>query len=229
MKLIAFAYAGGDGHVYYKMRNALSEYGIKLIPYMYKGRGSRVTEEPYISIYEAGEEAAEFIKKNIAVNEDYILLGHSMGSIIAFECYQNLLKINYNLPNKIIFSGQYPPDKLNKLKYDLNNDKNLVQQLSKLGAVSTDLLSIPEFKNTFLPLIRNDLKLIKEYIYKDSYKIIVPITILNGNQDDLILDRLKGWEKHTTQKTTYIDIDGNHFFLFKHDMNYEFIARICFS
>jgi surfactin synthase thioesterase subunit len=229
LKLIAFAYAGGDGHIYYRMKNKFSKYGIDLLPYMYKGRSSRVNEGCYSSLFEVGLEATEFIKNNIDVEEDYMLLGHSMGSIVAFECYQQLMRIGYKLPKKIFFSGQYPPDKLNKVKYDLENDTKLVYQLSKLGAISTDLLSIPEFKEIFLPIIRNDLRLIEEYTFKISQKIIVPTIILTGSQDEIKGEKVEGWADHSTLKPVFIEIEGNHFFLFKQGITYDFLLNEIFK
>ncbi|MCK6258800.1 hypothetical protein LCY76_19720 [Fictibacillus sp. KIGAM418] len=223
MKLITFAYAGGDGHVYYRMKNKFSKYGVDLLPYMYKGRGSRVDEGFYSSLFEVGLEASEFIMNNIDIEEDYMLLGHSMGSIVAFECYQQLVKIGCKLPKKIFFSGQYPPDKLNTIKYDLGNDSRLVYQLSKLGAITTELLYIPEFKEIFLPIIKNDLRLIEEYTFRVSQKIIVPTIILTGSQDEIRGEKVDGWSDHSTQKPTFIEIEGNHFFLFKQGINYDFL------
>lgn len=229
MKLITFAYAGGDGHNYYRMKGKLSKCGVDLLPYMYKGRGSRIDEGFYSSLFEIGIEATEFIKNNIDVEEDYVLLGHSMGSIVAFECYQQLVRIGYKLPKKMFFSGQYPPDKLNKVKYDLGNDSKLVSQLSKLGSITTDLLYIPEFKEVFLPIIRNDLRLIEEYTYRISQKIIVPTIILTGSQDEIRGEELEGWADHTTQKPVFIEIEGDHFFLFKQGINYDFLLTEIFK
>lgn len=223
-----FAYAGGDGHIYYKIRETLSKFGVVVIPFMYKGRGQRIGEGGYTSLNEIGCEAAEFVKKNIVLDEDYMLLGHSMGSIVAYECYQNLVKSKNKLPKNFFFSAQYPPDELHKENYNLENDHTLIYQLSKLGGVTPNLLYIPEFKKSFLPIIKSDLRLIKEYTFRMSKKIVVQTIILTGCHDEIKREKILGWTNHSIKTPIFIEIEGDHFFLFKNGINYDFLLNEIF-
>lgn len=228
MKLFSFAYAGGDGHVFYPMKDSLAELGITVSPYMYRGRNNRQAEGHYQSIDEAGAEAASFIQDSCQDGQEYMLLGHSMGSLVAYECYQRLAKSGSRLPERMIFSGVLPPDRLVQKKYDVDNDQRLIEQLAGLGGMSTDVLNIPEFREFFLPIIKNDVRIFDRYQMKQYPKIKVPVTVLTGASDAVSGEKVLGWKNHTEAAPMFIELEGDHFFLFKDSISYgDLFQKIC--
>lgn len=229
MKLYAFAYAGGDGHVFFPMKTELKEMGITVFPYMYRGRNNRQEEGHYRSIEEIAEEAAAFIKET-NTEQEYMIIGHSMGSLVAYECYQKILEQGLKLPVKMIFSGVLPPDQLHQNKYTLENDTQLVKQLAELGGMAEDVLELPEFKEYFLPIIKNDILIFDKYRFKKLPKIKVPVTVLTGDSDVISGEKVLGWKRHVEADPTFIEAKGNHFFLFNGSVAYrELFQKICWT
>lgn len=220
MKLIAFAYGGGDGHVYYPMKKDLQKLDIELIPYSYKGRNARLGESNYNSIEEVATEAALFIKEN-DTGEDFALIGHSMGSLVAYECYYKLLEIDYHIPKTIIFSGLLPPHRLIQNKYTLDDDEKFIEELSLLGGLQKEILENKEFLDYFLGIMKNDIIIFDKYefIEKES-KIKSDTVILTGSEDAPKGDNVIPWSDLTNDSPKFVELKGNHFFLFKEGLNY---------
>ncbi len=220
MILFTFAYAGGDGHAFYPLVNELKSYDITIEPFFYKGRGNRQKEGPYKSILEIAEDAANFIEK-YDLSQGFALLGHSMGCVVVYECYYELLSRGCKLPSAIYFSGSVPPDVLsNNLMTD--NDEEFIDKLKLLGGLDPKILEMQEFREFYFPIIKNDVKIFHEYNFKEKNVYIdVPVTILTGDEDEVKGDKVKGWEKHTNGKPEFIELQGDHFFLFNCNHNYN--------
>lgn len=228
MKLFSFAYAGGDGHVFYSIQQALVQQGIEVLPYMYKGRNVRQEEGHYQSIVEAATEAVDFINKHVE-GQDYGLLGHSMGGLIAYECYQQLYEKGDPLPKMMIFSGSLPPNQLVRGEYAIESDEELVAQLTAEDSISASALAIPEFKEYFLPIMKNDIRIFDQYEQTTDHQIIVPVTVLTGDNDSNVTkEKVLDWQKYTQDMPKFIELEGDHFFLFSDSVAYrELFQKIC--
>jgi medium-chain acyl-[acyl-carrier-protein] hydrolase len=221
MKLFSFAYAGGDGHVFYPLVKELKSCNVTTIPFYYKGRGGRQDEGHYESIMEIAVETADFIEKH-EVSDGYALLGHSMGSIVAYECYYELKRRGVQLPCAIYFSGSLPPDKLIQNRFVDEDDDGFIDKLKELGGMDPKVLEIPEFSNFFLPIIKHDIKIYEEYVFEEKdEKISVPVTILTGSLDEVRGEKVEGWKNHAKIEPIFIELDGDHFFIFNEKQDYK--------
>src|ERR1700738_4611092 len=107
MILFCLPYAGGSEVIYYKWKKYLHP-SIQLIPIQLKGRGKRFSEIFYENIEEAVDDIFENVKDKI-VDDDYAIYGHSMGSLLAYELYYKISKLNLKKPKHIFFSGYKAP------------------------------------------------------------------------------------------------------------------------
>ncbi|MEE6450280.1 thioesterase domain-containing protein [Gottfriedia acidiceleris] len=225
MKLFSFAYAGGDGHIFYPIAKELKSCNVTMIPFYYKGRGGRLDEGNYESIMEMAIEAAHFIQKH-EVTDGYALLGHSMGSIVAYECFYELKRRGFQLPSAIYFAGSMPPDQLIQNRFVLDDDEAFIDKLKELGGLDLEILEVPEFRSFFLPIIQNDIKNFQEYVFEEKdEKITIPVTILTGSFDQVSGEKVSGWKNHSSMEPSFIELDGDHFFLFKGNQNYKAIFK----
>lgn len=221
MKLFCFAYAGGDGHIFYPLATKLKSSNIEIVPLYYKGRGGRQDEGHYESIMEIAMEAADFIEEQ-GISGGYALLGHSMGGLVAYECYYELTRRRIELPCEIYFSGSLPPDRLIQNRFVDEDEEGVIDKLKLLGGMDPEILEIPEFKDFFVPIIKNDVKIYEEYVFKEKDENIdVPITILTGSLDEIRGKEVAGWKNHTKTPPKFMELSGNHFFLFNGEQNYK--------
>lgn len=213
MKLFCLPYAGGSEIIYYEWKKYIHPV-IQLHPIELKGRGKRYDEAFYNNLNEAIEDIYENIKNNI--NDEYAIFGHSMGAILAYELYYKIYNIGLKLPQHMFFSGSKPPNVVTKFRDRHNlSDIDLIEKLSDLGGTPQELIENHEFMKEYLPIYRNDLKILEMYKYEEKKtKINSNVSVMNGMQDNINNKDLLEWEKlvSSTKLRTY-NFDGNHFFI----------------
>ncbi|GKX31895.1 thioesterase [Vallitalea longa] len=218
MILFSIPYAGGSATIYYKWKQYLHS-SIELKPVELKGRGKRFDEELYYTFDEAVNDILFNIKDMISDSScDYAIYGHSMGSILAYELYYRICEMEIKKPRHLFFSGYQAPDIVEK-KEDIHGlaDDEFIEKLIEMGGMEEEVISNKELISTYLPIIRNDFKIIEAYKYKEKKeKIGCDISILYGKEDDITLEELLQWKNHSTGKFRMYDFDGDHFFINNH-------------
>ncbi len=212
MILFCLPYAGGSESVYYNWNNYMDE--IELYPIELKGRGKRSDEEYYKNIKEAVNDIYTAIKDKVC-QEDYAFYGHSMGSLLAYELYYKICDMNNKKPKHIFFSGNKPPNiaKEREISYKMP-DFLFMQKIIELGGTPKELLEDKEVLEFFLPILKNDIKIIEEYKYeKRNEKILCDISILNGEDDNITQDEILEWRNHTGKNCNIYNFKGDHFFI----------------
>lgn len=212
MKLICLPYAGGSGAIFYKWKEKLSP-SIELINIELKGRGWRCGEEFYENIYEAVSDIYKQIQEEI--DDDYAILGHSMGSLLAYELYYFIEKANAKKPKHIFFMGLAAPNliKHEKIIHELD-DIEFIKEVKELGGINETVMENRELIEFFIPIIKNDIRIFENYKYIDKRdKICCDISVLNGKDDCITIEEILGWQKHTSRKCKMYMVNGNHFFI----------------
>ena len=214
MKLIALPFAGGMGNEFKAWRTLLED-EMDLINIQYPGRGAR-SEMPCAETFEGllldiYNEVVSYIHKD----EPYMLLGHSMGAIFAYELYFKLSIMHQPLPCHLFLSGNRTPNNCldeNK-KADLAEEK-FREYFIQLGGISTSVLDDEIQSQNLFKRLRSDVNALESYVYKPHEEpIICGITILNGTHDSFVSDEA-AWLHLLGQKYVYQKYEGGHFFIF---------------
>ena len=87
MQIIFLPFAGGDHSYFYRFSKYLIP-EITISPIKLKGRGENLGGTLYSSFIEMKEDILSQI--NIPNDEEYIIFGHSMGGMLAYELYFDL-------------------------------------------------------------------------------------------------------------------------------------------
>lgn len=119
--LFAFPYAFGGANIYTKIEKYLDK-EIKLLPINYPGHESEWMRNPCNTIQGIAEDVYRKISENL--DEDYALLGYSMGGIVCYELYQLLHKNNKNYQNTFFSS---------ELMNQISNKSNKITKISPLN------------------------------------------------------------------------------------------------
>lgn len=85
----------------------------------------------------------------------------------------------------------------------------------RVGGVSPEVLEIDELCDIFLPIIRNDYKLIEEYVPAENYEMGIdcPVTAFLGKDDPEALENeMKDWANVTTGLFKIRHFQGGHFY-----------------
>lgn len=215
IKLFCLPYAGGSAASYFRWRKTINPY-IEIIPVELSGRGQRIGTPLYRNFEEALEDVYSQVISQINHDEEYIIFGHSMGSLIAFELGFELLDHGYSKLMHMFFSGSKSPD----LESEKNNYYNMpdsvfLECLVSYGGMSDEILFDEQLMKFFLPILRSDFNVVETYKFRRrGRKLPCDITVLSGEQDIHVKkSELVGWGKHTNERCCMYQFKGGHFFV----------------
>jgi medium-chain acyl-[acyl-carrier-protein] hydrolase len=223
-KLFIFPHAGGSDLSYASMEKSFSPV-FDCFTVCYPGRGRRYNDKFVKNIGELVEDCLSFFLSKHD-GEDFFFMGHSFGSLVAFECMRVMQSDNMPQPAMSFLSGKSAPSHVSDsvLKHKLD-DEQLILYLKKLGGIPNDLADNQSFISFYLPIIRHDLALIENYEYKQSSQLNVPLVLINGTNDlGIKSGSIQAWQQETTEKCHFENMAGGHFFNLE---NQSFTNLIC--
>lgn len=175
------------------------------------GRENRLKEPPLTSM----EPLIESLLPNLVnyIDKPFLLFGHSLGAIIAFELTLQMQSQNLPLPIKLFVSARQAPGiQSSKERLHVLPDTVLKQRLSLYGGTPEPVLNNKCLMELFLPIIRADLRINETYSFKDKIRVKCPISGFAGVNDQMIsasdVDR---WKELTTEEFKLHTYKGGHF------------------
>lgn len=227
IKLFCIPHAGGSAISYKVFKKYLPSY-IELIPLQLSGRGTRIGEPLYNSFEDAVLDLYKQITPLIQ-EEPFALLGHSMGSWLAYELYYKLAENHMPLPIHLFFSGNTAPcSKNNKKIYHNLDDNPFLEHIRELGGTDPAFFSHPELIELFLPILRSDYKMLECHTFHPKpMPITCDLSILIGLDDNTTTIGIEAWSNYTSKKCTIYPFEGNHFYLFNHPQAFSNCLTNC--
>ncbi len=216
VRLYCLAHAGGAASVFLAWKRLLGG-DIDLHPIELSGRGKRNSEPLYSSM----DEAVSDVYSKISAGLDempYAIIGHSMGTVLAYELVRKFRSHAKSEPVHIFFSGRFAPYlKKSNTRLHTLPDHELIEKFSEIGGLSANILENEELKNYLLPILRSDCMIVETYNQNQPIvKINCGITVLTGDQDSAVLPHeIDSWQECSSKKCEYYSFDDGHFFLYK--------------
>lgn len=213
MNIFCIPHAGGTSIPYMNWKKELDP-RVKEIPLDLAGHLYRIHESKYTSIEMAAKDLTnKIIDKNQSSN--YVLYGHSLGGIIVYGIYQELVSKKLRLPEQIIISGMRDPYTFKQGYKESYSDKEGYEKfVIGLNGFNKKIKTDKKIIDYYLELLKSDLKLLEKYQpVKPPVKFEVPLTILYGSKDSSMdIKRLRGWAKLASNRIYFKKINGDHFF-----------------
>ncbi len=211
LQLFCFHYAGGGANFFKNWPNYLDS-GIEVNAIRLPGRESLSFYKPYTSLDPLVLDLFSIISP--VLKFPFILFGHSMGSLIAFELARKLENSGY-YPSHLYLSACGHPNYIVKKQRHLLTDNELTSSIlshPKLNLINEkykiELLPI------ILPTIRADYTIYDTYQYQPSAKLYTSITALGGNVDYVHHKKLLRYWRTETCSQFFIKIfHGDHFYI----------------
>lgn len=213
MKMYCFSYAGGSAMVYAKWKGLIDD-SIEIVPVELPGRGTRFAEDLCDSMEDLIEDIFAKYEDRFRA-EDYLLYGHSMGSWVVYYLMNKIVHHRVRLPRQLFLSGKEAPHiKKNKPIVHEADNEVLIQKMNALGGTPSEFFADEGLMSVFVPILRNDYKVIETCQYKQPDKPFdCGITIFNGFQDDLNEQDIYEWSQYTSQAFQVYQFEGGHFFI----------------
>jgi medium-chain acyl-[acyl-carrier-protein] hydrolase len=223
-KVFFLPYAGGSARVYLSWKKFFNN-SIDLIPIELAGRGRRIHEPLFESMEEAVNDAFKQIHEELN-DAPYVIYGHSMGTIIAYELARKISMHGLPEPAHMFFSGRYPPyvqtpkEQLHQLA-----DQLFIDRIMEYEGANKEAFQIKELLDMIMPILRSDYMIVETYEHSEDILILnCDISVLNGKQDAYIQNKsVERWSECTNKICTFYEFEGGHFFINQHK---EEIANI---
>lgn len=213
MKLFCLTYAGGNAAFYDNLEKQLAGC-IDFIKFEYSGHGRRHNEKCYSSMEELADDAYKYLKQAIEDNDEYAIMGYSMGSIGAIELLKRILQEEFKLPKRVFLAAHEPRTKAELAEFDNDDNEELVKERTiKFGAVPKRLISNRSFWRMYLPIYKADYSIIGKYSFENlMLETDIPATVLYSRTDTPLVD-IENWKRYFVKECQFVEFTGNHFFI----------------
>jgi surfactin synthase thioesterase subunit len=199
-----FAHAGGRAQAFFEWQEALA--GVTALV--------GVTPPERTGIDTVCDQAAELIATQNA--EPFLLFGHSLGALIAFEVARRL----GDRPAHLIASGCVAPSlhpTPRMVEVAGLDGQGLTDALAVYGGIRPEILADPELQEFILPDVRADFKMVAEYQYRSTAALSCGVSLINGVDDPLVRpDDLAGWTSECVEEPEAHWSEGGHFYFEGH-------------
>jgi surfactin synthase thioesterase subunit len=206
-------FAGGGAAVWHPWAGRLAGLA-EIVALRLPGRESRLSEECFRQLSSVIPLLADLLTP--FTKEDYVLCGHSLGGLVAFELCRAIRARSLPLPAALIVSGvrapHHPPDR--PLLHGLPARDFIAEVERRYGIIPPEIRNHPEFLELLLPVLRADLEMYETYRYAPAAPLDLPILALGGSRDHMVTEsQVLDWRACTTGTFEAEMISGGHFFL----------------
>ena len=211
--LVCFHHAGGGAASFHPLRRALADIGaeVAFTAVTLPGRESRRDEPRHVDaetcVRALGRELDELLRR------PHVLLGHSMGAILAYLLAQQRISRGQRAPEAVIVAScrapHLPPPVLD---LQLLGDYELAIELARYGGLPTEVLNRPDWLALLMPTVRDDLRICQSHWRTDAPPLPCPLQIVGGLGDTVAPpNAVAAWASHSVQPQPVRFYPGGHF------------------
>lgn len=208
-------FAGGGASFYRPWVQSVP--GLAIVPVQPPGREDRLFEPSFERMSELVRGAADALLP--FVGKPYILFGHSMGGMMAYELVQELRRRGAAEPVHLFVSGAPAPHRAAEIPpiYHLPEPELVAEIQRRYRGLPAEVLQSRELLDLLLPRLRADLAVTGTYVWRSSPPLSCPITAFGGDSDETVSpDMIDAWREHTAAAFRSRIFSGGHFFLSEH-------------
>jgi medium-chain acyl-[acyl-carrier-protein] hydrolase len=208
-RLFCLAHSGAGASVFRDWAAALPRAEVCAV--QYPGRETRFGEAPARRMAELVEPLFQQAVRHL-LDRPYLVFGHSLGAVVAFELVRRIVRAGLARPAALILSGHGPRQRRQPLH--LLPDEALRGRLCALGGTPREVLDSGELMALYLPVLRADLEVLETHRVVPIASLGCPIVGLAGTDDDLApAAEVAAWRLITGDPFSLVEIAGDHFFI----------------
>lgn len=211
VSVVAFPHAGGSAN-YFQPWSRIMPVGTELCAVQYPGRQDRVNEPCAATMADMVDPVVGELLRRPSFT-GLVLLGHSLGAVIAFEVARALEKQRGPV-RRLIVTGRRPPHLEPRRLVHEGSDEAILADAVRLGGLDASVLENPSVRELLLVPMRADYTLADTYVPTDDSPLLTPITALNGDRDpEVSPEEAAEWFRYTRGDFRSEVVAGGHFFL----------------
>jgi medium-chain acyl-[acyl-carrier-protein] hydrolase len=210
LRMFCLPHAGGGASMFRLWGDSLPE-GVEVCGIQLPGREGRWKETAVPDLVRL----VDCILPAMRVDVPFVLYGHSMGSIIAFELGREFRRRGLAGPLHLLVSGRRAPH--------IPLDHPPIAGLATgefVAAITRQYNGIPriiqqdqELLQLFLPMLRADMSVIETYRWRDEEPLDCPLSVFSGIEDrSVTVEQLMAWRGLSKGEFRLELLPGDHFF-----------------
>lgn len=213
LRIFCLPYAGGGASIYRPwVRHLPPE--VQVCPIQLPGREERLNETPFVQTSPLVENAAEALSPHLDV--PYVLFGHSLGALLAFELARELRRLGLPAPRHLFVSAARAPHLAPRERaiHALPEGEFVAELCRRYGGMPPAVLQSAELMAMLLPILRADLAVLETYLHGIEPPLECPVGAFTGTEDPHVRrEEVAAWREHTSGGFTLQLLPGGHLYL----------------
>lgn len=208
-----FPYSGSGVALFAPWKGKLGE-DIGLFAAKLPGRETRIDEPLRTDLIPLAADLANAIHCSSLVAKPLILVGFSMGALLAFEVARQLRELGVQVSVLVAGAARAPQGRWSRGSlHKLRKDDDFIRQLNALyAAIPQAIIDDPEARRLLLPIIRADITLFETYKYTPSAPLPCELITLTGTDDPVVQAKhITPW-RHLAKTYRHRSFPGGHYF-----------------
>ena len=210
--MFCFPYSGGTASHFRGWPNYFDEH-VEVVGVEPPGRAWRRSEPAYTDAVKAAEAFCDAVASELQA--PFVLYGHSVGALFAYEVAHTLRARNLPAPAGLFVSGRKPPHRTtNNIEFSALPDSQFLAAVAALGGVPEIVLRDRDLQQMVIGVMRADLTMAERRSYIERGPLETPLFVYTADTDPLVnLDEAPEWQQHSVASCVVRKYRGGHFFI----------------
>lgn len=215
LRLFCLPCAGSGASVYRVWSAGLPSW-VEVCPIQLPGREDRYNEPAFTSLTGLSRAVAREILPFL--DTPFVIFGHSMGALLAFELTRALRRSGAPAP-LALYLAAYPAPQVPLLRAPIHHlpDGEFIAEIRRMQGTPEAVLQHADLMAFMLPTLRADFEACDTYTCTDEPPLDLPLVLYGGADDrDVPATALDEWRHVSTGTFTRRLLPGTHFFVQSH-------------